>query len=332
MNEKEVSKKNKLERIQIPIRSVNSDYEYDFNIQNYKLEGLISLFTILIIPLISSIILTFIFNMNGTSNWTNVTQMGITVICAAIGFFIIYQRSNKHFWSDGLANVYLFVFVPVGFTLGGTIVVASLIGNGDKEKLNVVSQFTTIICQGISEVIIITFALIKNKVLLARIKKTFCDNWKMIILVCSIAFLVLFLLSTIIFNYGWNQLFPDKENSQNQSQLVELIHSKNTTIKIAYIFVLFIFSVIIAPLCEEISCRDSVYTNSGNMWLGLCYSSIFFGFLHFGSTGDFINSPSYLSAGFVLSFLFIICRGNMTYTWITHMLYNLVAFVLTIIS
>jgi ABC-type transport system involved in cytochrome c biogenesis permease subunit len=83
----------------------------------------------------------------------------------------------------------------------------------------------------------------------------------MIVFVC--AAIVLFILSNLIFGMAYDKIFHLGE-SNNQGALTTLIDNPNAAIRISYIILLFISSILVAPLCEELCTRQSFFSNNGN--------------------------------------------------------------------
>ncbi|SRX64469.1 CPBP family intramembrane metalloprotease domain-containing protein [Mycoplasma mycoides subsp. capri] len=92
-----------------------------------------------------------------------------------------------------------------------------------------------------------------------------------------------------------------------------------------------ILTIFIAPLCEEIIARQALFTGVSNKVLSIITSSLYFGVLHI-SSGDVYNIFPYVIGGFFFSLAFSISKGNLTYSWFSHSIYNTISVVLIIAS
>jgi membrane protease YdiL (CAAX protease family) len=313
---------------EIPARNVNVTAPYNFKLVEPETDGVIFLTFVLFLPLIASIICYTVFKEVNTDTLTLIVN-GIALACAVVGFVLTFVRTHEKTFNDGLAFAYFFVIIPYLAIIVGSLILSTLSKDLDQDTLNVYSSFIAMACQTTSEITLIIWFLVKSDNTAQTLKQTFKENWKMLMIVFVCAAIVLFILSNLIFGMAYDKIFHLGE-SNNQGALTTLIDNPNTAIRISYIILLFISSILVAPLCEELCTRQSFFSNNGNKWLALVMCSIYFGYIHCGQTGDFIHMPSYIAAGFVLSMTFIVTRGNVTYTWMTHCVTNLVSFILIV--
>jgi hypothetical protein len=76
---------------------------------------------------------------------------------------------------------------------------------------------------------------------------------------------------------------------------------------------LFIYTVLVAPLYEELLYRHLYYLGSGKRIIGFFFSAFVFAMMHVQS-GDLEHIFPYLIGGFGFSLVFNISRGNITYS------------------
>lgn len=316
---------------EIPARRVNYYYEFDFKLVNPISDGLIFLTMILFIPFLASIVAYLVFPEFALASMS-IVVLSISLVTAIIGFIITFMRSREKFFVNGLGFAYLFVILPDLIIVVGSIVLATFeTGKSNEWKAeyqDIYNSFISLACQMVAELGVIIWFMLKSKDGFGTFKLTFKENWKMILIIVPIAVLALYFISQFLFSWVYNLAINDTSDSTNQSQLLKLINNENAGIRISYIILLFISTILIAPLCEEIATRYSFFSNTGNKWVALVCSSLYFGFIHCGQSGDFIHLPTYIAAGAVLSMIFIVARGNYTYNWLTHMLMNLISFIL----
>lgn len=311
---------------QIPKRNVNYYHEFNFELTDWKTDGLIFLSSVVIIPFLISIFLYTLFP-NTSDSIKQIVSQFIPVVTALVGFFFTLQRTRNNFWKKGLAFAYLFVIIPV-FCVFFVSLLASFVSKESVKDLTTATLLSTIV-QIISEVAIFVIFFNKDQDCSSVLKQTFKQNWKLLLLYVFCATIVLGFISEYLLGILFNQLTLVKDNSTNQQALIGPLFSSNKAIVYSYAVLLFISSVLVAPLCEEICTRYSFFGNVGNKWVSLIFCSLYFGYIHCGSSGDFVHLPSYLSAGIILSLVFISCRGNFVYSWMTHTMLNLIILIIT---
>ncbi|ATZ16767.1 CAAX amino terminal membrane bound protease [Williamsoniiplasma luminosum] len=324
-----MDRKSVWEKISIPSSETNTKYPFYFNLYNYKTNGIIFVITGLILPLISLIMFRFIGGMStpAIDEKTNAQLVTynflVSFASTIIGLVFLLIKDKALFFKSGLFIFYGFqLFVPLIGVLLSTFV--SLINFGSEWKNIIFLWF-----QIIAEIIVAIVALYWTTDLKTRIISTFKKDWLKILIV---------ILVGIGLMIGIGQLYGFLvkgtalgEDSQNQSELIGLINNENPTIRITYIISLFVLTILIAPLVEEMAMRHAVYVGCGNRTIALFVSALMFGMIHVNS-GDVEHILSYVLSGLVFSTIFSVCRGNVTYTWLTHAGYNAFAFVLLFIN
>lgn len=294
--------------------------KFKFNVFNPLIDGIIFATSILFVPLIVLMILKFTIHGNtekDTANYINLVFVTVQIICSAVGCFILYKRDNQLFIRTNAIGIYAFIVVPFLFVIILGSLILAIAGNN-----NVTSQLVSIILQTIAEIIIGIILFIKVPFLKERILLTLKNEWKKVLIVASIMTVVLFAIS-------FGLIFLAKKTS-NQSALEDLYNNSSVAVKAIYSIFLFIFSVIVAPMVEELAFRDSIFTGVGNKWFALIVSSLAFSMVHVGM-GDVENIYVYFIPGLILSATFIFTEGNVTYTWLTHLGSNFITFILMIV-
>ncbi|ATZ18257.1 CPBP family intramembrane glutamic endopeptidase [Mesoplasma melaleucae] len=294
--------------------------KFKFNVFNLLIDGIIFATSILFVPLIVLIILKFTIHGNtaeDTANYINLVFVPVQIICSAVGCLILYKRDNQLFIRTNAIGIYAFIVVPFLFVIILGSLILAVAGNS-----NVTSQLVSIILQTIAEIIIGVILFIKVPFLKERIILTLKNEWKKVL---SVAFI----MSIVLFAVSFGLSFLAKETS-NQSALEDLYNSSSVALKVIYSILLFIFSVIVAPMVEELAFRDSIFTGVGNKWFALIVSSLAFAMVHV-SMGDVENIYVYFIPGLILSATFIFTEGNVTYTWLAHLGSNFITFILMIV-
>jgi len=130
------------------------------------------------------------------------------------------------------------------------------------------------------------------------------------------------IIASIILNH-----LANGEQATNQEMLEEMFKD-NFFNKISLV----IYSVLFAPLVEELLFRKSVNGLFRNPIVGLIISSLTFGLLHVVSGGDYIQIIYYAALGFALGASYMISRKNIFVPILLHMGFNaLVTFSLFLI-
>ncbi|WP_339034335.1 CPBP family intramembrane glutamic endopeptidase [Spiroplasma endosymbiont of Cantharis rufa] len=301
--------------------SLSEETKFRFDILNYKTDGMIFITSVLIVPFILSLFIALFGNNN-----KEVFAL-LYLISVIIGMVFNILRNGPGFFKGGYFWIYLLIIGPqIVFIFTGLIML--LINSALNNDEELISAFSSILTMILTEVIIIILAIFYDRKIFKRFKETLKNKWKEIIIIGFAGTVILYFVSTFIFlNLIETNLIGASE-SENQKKLIGILRDSDKSIKITYIILLFILTVIVAPFCEELCLRNCFNLNASNRWLGFVGSAMFFGFVHYGSAFDFQHILSYSSAGFILSGVFLFTKGNMTFSWIVHLLNNLLAFIL----
>ena len=320
-----------LTKLQLPLRKVNQDYSYRFYLYPWKTEGMIFLTTALLIPLLFLFIFRFAVKMSTSTpvidnSYLQLIYWAITLGSATIGFYQFYHRDKQLFLQSGTFVFYCFILVPNLISFAVTLI-ASLAGVDNNSP---VAPFLTIWSQILAEVLVLFLAFRFTTNLKNRILTTLKENWLMVLIVVVISAGVLFGLTQGAYQAIFkNTPLSLNEQSKNQQGLENGLETglHPLAYRIFYAFSLFVLTIVVAPLCEEIATRNAWFTGVGNKTLGLVTTALFFGILH-TQTGDVEHILNYVLAGLILGSIFLVGRGNVTYDWLTHATYNLVVLII----
>ncbi|AHB35952.1 CPBP family intramembrane glutamic endopeptidase [Spiroplasma apis] len=305
----------------------STNHNFKFDILNWKTDGMIFASSALFVPLLLSIIFTIFFNLQSSVNVQATLQI-LTLISVGVGFIFNYMRNGSGFWKNGYGWFYIYTFLQPVLALLLSIFLLSIPNSDD------IKSFLTIGLYIVSTTILVILVMTKDRTIFKRIKETLKTQKVKLLLVTFVGIVLILAICQGIFVYLYNWIFNIKGESNNQESLIGPLKNKNTpTItKVIYLSILFIYVVLLAPICEEIVTRNCWFLNVSNKWFAYITSSIYFGFLHFGFTGDYIHSLSYISSGFILGGAFILTKGNVTYSWMLHLTNNLISFILILVS
>lgn len=290
----------------------------EFSFKTHKLSSGIWFLTLnLIIPFILLLILYLIYKPD--NKYLNVYLL-ISFSCQIISFIYLLIIDSKLFINSGLFIYFIFQTAIKIFMLFANTILANL--TISMSVIFLIRIWLIIIL----ELIIIFLTLTFTQNLKKKIISTFkADSLKIL----SISFLVSMfaIFINLIFTYFLRQ------NSENQNSLIQDIGKEtNVVLKVLMIITLGIFTIIVAPLTEEIVFRQLWFVGISQRMLACISSAIMFGLIHIDSVGDFENIGVYVVIGFILSTLFNLAEGNIVYSWITHMFINSVAFGFSIVS
>ncbi|QEH61351.1 CAAX amino terminal membrane bound protease [Spiroplasma chinense] len=307
----------------------HTKYDFNYTSVEWKTDGMIYLSACLIAPLFISILAKLFFGLSG-SQGAQLTVQLLQIVCALIGMVVLWQRDPKGFWRSGRAWFFVYSALPLALSIVAGIILAAIPGleNGYGQ------DFTMMVISIANAATILALMYKLDKVIFFRIRETFKLHWKSLLVTAIIGFIILFSVSNLLFGIVFEKIiFKINEQSQNQQNLYGPLSDANasTIVKVIYAMLLFIYAVALGPLLEEFVFRNSWFTAVSNKWLAFVTSSIMFGFLHYGTTGDFEHALSYTSAGFVLGGVFLFSKGNLTHTWMVHLLNNAVSFALMFI-
>ncbi|AGR41816.1 CPBP family intramembrane glutamic endopeptidase [Spiroplasma diminutum] len=323
--------KNYIKKLRDKHFNLSEESKFRFDILNYKTDGMIFISSVLLVPLFLALFIFFIsFNdKNSLDGWPTTVFSVFYLLSVATGLIFHILRNGRQSFKTGYLWIYMFILGPQVVALP-IIFIIPLLAIFSQEQ-GIVNWYSSILITIFTELIILILAAVYNKKFFKRLKETFKTKWKELIVVTLIGTILLFLISTFLFsNLIETKLFGLPE-SQNEINLKKMLNGENGNgVKISAIILLFILTVVLAPICEELCMRDSFNLNASNRWLGFVGSAMFFGFIHYGPSFDFEHFLSYTSAGFILSGIFLFTKGNATYTWTLHLTNNLIAFILVL--
>jgi len=304
-----------LQKMQLPKRLVDEVHPFYFRIYNFKTDGLIFLTTALLVPFICLLIFRFTITSLDTRSFA---IFGVYITSNIVGWIVLQRRDSHLFRSSGL--VFYFIAVLTYF-LGSFIAeILSLYVEPN------VTPYIVILVMVIQYIIYIWlfFRFINN--LKQRIVQTIKQNWKMLLLTSLIVAGLIFLISGPLYNWIYELIFKGQENNSINQET--LMGNKSGIIKAILLIGLTVF---LAPLYEEIVYRHLWFTGIGNKTVGILSSALMFAMMHV-LAGDVEHIIPYLIAGLLFSGIFTIARGNVTYSWFSHMFYNLIAIIILLSS
>lgn len=330
LNSNNKVKNSKLSFFQTKELSSNHDFPFNFKNTNWFVT-IIYLVTFILIPIIYSFIKTYGYSSSDTSSslWSTldlILTILIPIIGMAIAFIIDWKAMAKsgawaaytHFLFGFLSSLVVLLF----------IVQTKAIDKDDNMALFLaVSFIIQVALQFIGSLIVI----FTNKGLRKQIVATFKEA-KVSLLLWVIIFLVIVTILNLIFNTisnavnDTNFFANNNGDSDNQKQL-ELMATTPLGI-----FALILGSIFLAPINEEIAYRYGTFSIVRNKWLAYTASLVYFPSMHILGSGDWNNIFGYLGMAIAAPLLFIIARGNTTYTIGLHMLINAVATISLFIS
>ncbi|WP_425377777.1 CPBP family glutamic-type intramembrane protease [Spiroplasma endosymbiont of Polydrusus pterygomalis] len=293
---------------------IDQTLPFDFNLVKLRNIGYIFLGTAIFAPFFISILISYLFAHN---EYVFAGMNFLSWIIVAVGsYFVIGGAQNKIMRSGAIA-FYYYYFIPnlVGLVIG-------MITN-QFHPTNSVRTTINLLTAIISRLITIIVLFKTSQLLFEKIKLTFKKDYIRLLLVSIIAIIV------VIFVYlffAYIQTFITTLKSKNQDALVKGLD------KWWNIIILLIFSIIFAPITEELATRHGIFSLTGNKWIGYVASIIFFTGMHVAGTGDWEHFIVYFGGGLALSSLFIVVNGNVTYTIIAHSGFNFIVAMLMLLA
>ncbi|ACU78268.1 conserved, caax amino protease family [synthetic Mycoplasma mycoides JCVI-syn1.0] len=317
-----------IKKFSIKDTNVDQAYPFDFKFYKPKIEGMIILFSLVILPLVTVIFLNvFKKELNITDSRIGLIFQISSIVFTIIGGLIFWSRNPVSFWKSGVGILFGF---PIFLQLFA--IFFSLLANVFNVLKNngVWTQIYNLLIQTVAEILIIIFAFNKISNLKNKVKQTLKENKKLLIPI-SIGFAVVaFIVGNTLYSLIISQLNLNLGESENQKSLVSPFQNDGIG-KYIYMIIFIILTIFIAPLCEEIIARQALFTGVSNKVLSIITSSLYFGVLHI-SSGDVYNIFPYVIGGFFFSLAFSISKGNLTYSWFSHSIYNTISVVLIIAS
>ncbi|EXU60646.1 CPBP family intramembrane glutamic endopeptidase [Mycoplasma mycoides] len=317
-----------IKKFSIKDTNVDQAYPFDFKFYKPKIEGMIILFSLVILPLVTVIFLNvFKKELNITDSRIGLIFQLSSIVFTIIGGLIFWSRNPVSFWKSGVGILFGFPIFLQLFAIFFSLLanVFNVLKNG-----GVWTQIYNLLIQTVAEILIIIFAFNKISNLKNKVKQTLKENKKLLIPI-SIGFAVVaFIVGNTLYSLIISQLNLNLGESENQKSLVSPFQNDGIG-KYIYMIIFIILTIFIAPLCEEIIARQALFTGVSNKVLSIITSSLYFGVLHIAS-GDVYNIFPYVIGGFFFSLAFSFSKGNLTYSWFSHSIYNTISVVLIIAS
>lgn len=313
-------------------KELSSDHDFPFNFKNPNwFVTVIYLVSFILVPIVYSLIKTYAYHItssNSTKSWS-VLDLVLTILVPLIGMVIAFIIDWKAMAKRGAWAAYThFLF---GF-ISSLIVILFLIQTKaiDQDKNESLFLAVSFIIQVVIQFIGSLIVVFTNKGLRKQIVATFKEA-KVSLLLWVITFLVIIIVLNLIFNTISNAVnqttfFADNGASDNQQQLEQMATTP------LGIFALVLGSIFLAPINEEISYRYGTFSIVRNKWIAYTASLVYFPSMHILDSGDWNNIFGYLGMSIATPLLFIIARGNITYTIALHMLVNTIATISLFVS
>lgn len=285
---------------------------FEFKLVNVRNTGYIFIGTAIFAPFFISILISYLF---AHDQYSLVGMNFVSWIIVAVGSYFVISRAQNEIMRSGAIVFYYFYFIPnmVGLIIG---IIANLF-QPSAAALTTINLLTSLIAALVT--IFITYKT--SPFIFKKIKLTFKQDYKRLLLVSAIAIVVVFLFN-LTFGYLQSLITPTVSNSQNS-----LIKGLD---KWWNIVILSIYTVFVAPIIEELACRHRIFSLTGNKWIAFAASTIFFAGMHVTATGDWEHLLGYLGAALALGMLFIVVNGNVTYNIIAHSGLNCISTILII--
>ncbi|MCL6429156.1 hypothetical protein LT335_00718 [Spiroplasma sp. JKS002669] len=315
-------------------KELSSEHDFPFNFKNPNwFVTVIYLVSFILVPIIYSLIKTYGYHISSSDSasksWS-VLDLVLTILVPIIGMIIAFIIDWKAMAKRGAWAAYThFIF---GF-ISSLIVILFLVQTKaiDQEKNESLFLAVSFIIQVVIQFIGSLIVVFTNKGLRKQIVATFKEA-KVSLLLWVITFLVIITVLNLIFNTISNAVnqtnfFANNNGaSDNQDQLERMATTP------LGIFALVLGSIFLAPINEEISYRYGTFSIVRNKWIAYIASLVYFPAMHILDSGDWNNIFGYLGMSIATPLLFIIARGNTTYTIALHMLVNTIATVSLFIS
>ncbi|WP_425380374.1 CPBP family intramembrane glutamic endopeptidase [Spiroplasma endosymbiont of Stenodema calcarata] len=292
---------------------VDKTAPFNFNLVRVRNTGYIFIGTAIFAPFFISILISYLFEHD---QYALVGMNFLSWIIVGIGAYFVIGSAQSQIMRSGAIAFYYFYFIPnlVGLLIG---IIARQF-KPSASALTTINLLTSLIA-GIITILIIFKT---SPFIFKKIKLTFKQDYKRVLLIGIIAISIAFLIN---FGFGMLQtLITGDDKSDNQTNLVKGLD------KWWNIVILFIYSIFVAPIIEELACRHGIFSLTGNKWIAFGSATIFFAGMHVNATGDWEHIIGYLGASLFLGILFIVVNGNVTYNIITHGGLNCISAILII--
>ncbi|WFQ91594.1 hypothetical protein MFERI14815_00190 [Mycoplasma feriruminatoris] len=315
-----------IKKFSIKETNVDQKFPFDFKFYKPKIEGMIILFSLVVLPLITVIFLNvFKKQLNLSDDRIGLIFQLSSIVFTITGGLIFWTRNPLSFWKSGVGILFAF---PIFLQLFG-IFFALLANSFNVLKGNGIwSNVYNSLIQIIAEILVIIFAFKKIENLKNKVKQTLKENKRFLIPVALVFALIAFIVGNTLYGIIVSKLGLNLGESENQKGLVSPFQSEGIG-KYVYMVLFIVLTVFVAPLCEEIIARQALFTGVSNKFLSIITSSLYFGILHI-SSGDVYNMTPYVLGGFFFSLAFSFSKGNLTYSWFSHSIYNSITVVILI--
>ncbi|WP_375317202.1 CPBP family glutamic-type intramembrane protease [Spiroplasma endosymbiont of Virgichneumon dumeticola] len=299
-------------------KALTSDENYSFNFKTAKWSlTIIYIVSFIAIPILYSIIKSYAFH-NKSNDFLDIF---IYYLLPILGLIVSLAIDNQTMIRKGGWAAYTHcIFGFISMIFASIFLISTKLISGKSDDVNSIATMFLIqqLFQLIGSILVITFCKSLRARIIATIKGAKLDliTWITIFLVIGT---VLNVLINLIPQFTSTNLLTDNDTSKNQDNL-------NLLMKTPYgIFSLILGTIFIAPLNEEISYRHGTFTIVRYRWLGYVASLIYFPSMHVMDGGDWNHIVGYLAIGALLPLLFVMTRGNVTYTIGLHAFSNILA-------
>ncbi|WP_342223507.1 hypothetical protein [Spiroplasma endosymbiont of Asaphidion curtum] len=304
-----------------PKYQVPKTFVDDLQVYNYKLFSKVStclfLITVFILPIFFDLLRIYVLNNN---NYIFLFLI-LNLVSYGFSFGWLMVEDAKKFINSGAWAIYLFVISQAVSSIFFAIFIktSSLFYEqvGNKIELTNAGYALSSFIQSITGLVTIFIILFFSKQLASKIGNTLLYNMLLVAIVTIISLLIIFQI---------NVFFKFINDAIGAKKSVNQIKIEKSLTTISGKIGLFIMVVITAPLLEELATRHSIFMLSRYRWLGFFISSFYFVWIHVRLGGDIQNIFSYLGFSLSLSLLFIFSRENVTYSFVIHLINNLISY------
>ncbi|WP_347938402.1 CPBP family intramembrane glutamic endopeptidase [Mycoplasma feriruminatoris] len=318
-----------IKKFSIKETNVDQKFPFDFKFYKPKIEGMIILFSLVVLPLITVIFLN-VFKKQLNLDYEKLERIFklSSIVFTVTGGLIFWTRNPLSFWKSGVGILFAF---PIFFELFGlpfVLLIKIFHIFEPNDKSNIWHANYNLLIQIIAEILIIIFAFKKIENLKNKVKQTLKENKRFLIPVAIVFAVIAFIVGNTLYGIIVSKLSLNLGESENQKALVSPFESEGIG-KYVYMALFIVLTVFVAPLFEEIIARQALFTGVSNKFLSIITSSLYFGILHI-SSGDVYNMTPYVLGGFFFSLAFSFSKGNLTYSWFSHSIYNSITVVILI--
>jgi len=299
-------------------KPVQEAYPFYFKIYDFKKIGWVFLLTMTIIPFVILLILRSTMRTEDALSTIGFAMSGINFACLLVAFIVFSIYDWKLFKISGFIWFFIVLFSYDVFGILLNILAIPLLKNNTGQIL----LFT--IGQMLFEILFIVLFLVYSPSTRKRIGLTFKLNWLAVILIALATATLMWVFSALIWPLISHHIPGLNGQSENQKNL-----DQGTT-NIGILILNVMFTVLIAPLYEELVYRNFFSMGFGSKIAALFGSAITFALIHV-SAGDIEHIVPYLIGGFFLSGIFTLMKGNVTYSWMAHLIYNSIGATISIV-